>query len=78
MFSPLQMGSWERGLPYHFQCSPDDPTDDVGVEEVRMVIRQLHKVCEGVLVHNERELVPLLVPVGHRWNHTKESLEANL
>ena len=64
--------------PYHFHGTSDDPTHDVGVEKVRVVLRQLHKVCEWVLVQDEGELVPLGIPVGHGRHYTKEALEANL
>ena len=63
---------------YHFQSSPDDSTDDVGVEETLVALWQLHKIHQRVLVQNERELVALCTPVGHRWNDPQEHLEPHL
>lgn len=62
----------------HLQSSSDDAADDIRVEQVWMVLGQLDKLGQRVLVKHKRELVVLLVPAGHRGNHTNESLKTDL
>ena len=63
---------------HHLQCTPDNTTDDVRVEQVWVVVRQLNKVRERVLVQNEGEFISFLVPVCNSWNNPQECLESNL
>ncbi len=54
---------------YHFEGPSDDSTDDVGVEQARVVVWQLYEVRERVLVEHKGEFILLRAPVGHSRNN---------
>ena len=43
-----------------------------------MVLWELHKVSQRILIENERELVVPWAPVGYHGDHTEERLEPHL
>lgn len=43
-----------------------------------MVLWQLYKVSERILIQDEGKLIAFYVPVGYCWHNAQEALEANL
>ena len=42
--------------PYHFQCAAKDATEDIAEPKLILrssVVRELHEICEWVLVKNQ-------------------------
>lgn len=66
---------------HHFKSTPQDPTEDIRVPQLILcpaIVRELDKVCQGVLVKDERELLVIARPVRDRRCDVEEDLESNL
>lgn len=63
---------------HHLQGSSEDATEQVGVDQCVVVIRQLHKVHQRVVLQDEREFVPGGAPVGHAGGDSQVHLEGIL
>lgn len=63
---------------HHLQGSSEDPTEQVGVDERVVVIRQLHKVHQRVVLQDEGEFIPGRAPVGHTGGDSQVHLECIL
>lgn len=55
------------GLAYHLQGSSEDAAQKVGVDECAVVIWQLHKVYQWIILENKGKLISCRAPVGHAW-----------
>lgn len=62
----------------HFQGSSEDSAQQVGVDERAVVIGQLHKVYQGVILQDEGEFVSCWAPIGHAGGDSEVHLERNL
>lgn len=52
-------------LTYHLQGPSEDPTQQVGVDKCAVVIRQLYKVDQRVVLKHEGEFISRRAPVCH-------------
>lgn len=64
--------------PHHLQGPSEDSTQKVGVDERAVVVWQLHKVHQRVVLQDERELVSGGAPVGHAGGDSQIHLKRNL
>lgn len=62
----------------HLQRTPDAATDDGTVAQLLVVLRQLDKLRQRVVVEHERELIPSGGPVRDRWLHVQIHPEGEL
>ena len=76
-YVPLK-GLGMRLPTHHLQCPSDDPTDNVGVQQLWVVLRKLHKLYQRILVQDQRKFITPLVPIGNYGYNSQEGLEANL
>ena len=76
-YVPLK-GLGMRLPTHHLQCPSDDPTDNVGVQQLWVVLRKLHKLYQRILVQDQREFITPLVPIGNYGYNSQEGFEANL
>lgn len=67
-----------RCSTHHLQGSPQHPTQEVGVNEGRVVIRKLHKVHQRVVFQDEGEFISSWAPVGDAWSDAQVHLERHL
>lgn len=65
-------------MAHHFQGTSQHPTEQVGVDEGGVVVRELHKVHQGVVFQDQGELVAPRTPVGDAWSDAQVHLKCNL
>lgn len=63
---------------HHLQGSSEDTTEQVGVDECVVVIRQLHKVDQRVVLQDEGEFISGGAPVGHTGGDSQVHLKCIL
>lgn len=71
------MLEWRRWAN-HLQGSSEDTTEQVGVDECVVVIRQLHKVDQRVVLQDEGEFISGRAPVGHTGGDSQVHLKCIL
>lgn len=67
-----------KHAPHHFKSSSQHSTEQVGVDQITVVVRKLYKVHQGVAFEDKRELVSSRTPVGHAGGDTQVHLEGYL
>lgn len=67
-----------KHAPHHFKSSSQHSTEQVGVDQIIVVVRKLYKVHQGVAFEDKRELVSSRAPVGHAGGDTQVHLEGYL
>lgn len=65
-------------MAHHFQGTPQHSTEKVGIDESRVVVRELHEVHQGVVFQDQGELVTARTPVGDAGSDAQVHFECYL